>query len=223
MWRYIGAKQGLVIVAMFLFMSGCGSTQLPNISAERAATPTPDFSFERSTAPTPPATLPELIAALSSENAEIRIGAALVLGDMGPEAEAAVPALARNLYYQGSYEVRESAASSLGKIGPAAKPAVSLLEVALLADFVHVRRAAAIALGHIGDTAAIPALAQALNDKDNAVSGYAARSIATLTDQKFPDRNGPGFSIDKNGVPVVVAAAIEWWMQQGQYHSWLGP
>lgn len=171
--------------------------------------------------PTPPNTLPELIKVLSGPNDEARIGAARVLGSMGPEAEAAVPALTKALYTEGPYDVRQAAAWALGEIGPAAKSAVPALIVVLLTDFVHARRAAALALGKIGDTAAIPSLAQSLKDEDSGVSIQAAEAISMMTGEKFPDVGGTGYSLDENGVPQIVKAAREWWEQEGQYQDWL--
>ena len=57
--------------------------------------------------------------------------AAKVLGQIGPEAKAAVPALRRALLDQGDelgFDLRRNAAVALGKIGLAAKPAISDLK-----------------------------------------------------------------------------------------------
>lgn len=211
------------LIFLVLLASGCSSASSTNIYVERVITPTPDLNFERSIDPTPPGTLPELIASLASDNAVARIVAAKVLADMGPKAEPAVFALIGNLSYQTNSEVRESAARALGAIGSAAKSAVPQLTTLLLTDFVNVQSAAAVALGQIGDTSAIPALAQGLNDRYIEVSIESAKSIAILANQEFPDFNSTSYSLDENGVPLIVKAAREWWMHDGQYQNWSQP
>lgn len=211
------------LIFLVLLASGCSSASSTNIYVERVITPTPDLNFERSIDPTPPGTLPELIASLASDNAVARIVAAKVLADMGPKAEPAVFALIGNLSYQTNSEVRESAARALGAIGSAAKSAVPQLTKLLLTDFVNVQSAAAVALGQIGDTSAIPALAQGLNDRYIEVSIESAKSIAILANQEFPDFNSTSYSLDENGVPLIVKAAREWWMHDGQYQNWSQP
>ncbi len=175
--------------------------------------------------PTPPATLPELIAVLSGYNAEARIGAARALGAMGSDAEVAVPALTRNLYYNGAGDVREAAAWALGEIGPGAKSAVPVLIVVLLTDSMHARKEAAIALGKIGDPAAIPALASSLYDESPWVRIASAEAIAQLTDQSFPGAppsNGGGYILnEETGEAIIVLAAREWWENEGWQQDWL--
>lgn len=211
------------LTCLVLVVSGCSSTSPTNMYVERVMTSTPDLKFERSIDPTPPTTLPELIASLTSDNDVARIVAAKVLADMGPKAEPAVFALIQNLSYQGNSEVRESAARALGAIGPAAKSAVPQLTRLLLTDFVNVQSAAAVALGQIGDTSAVPALAQGLNDRYIEVSIDSAESIAILANQEFPDFNSTSYSLDENGVPLIVKAAQEWWRHEGQYRNWSQP
>jgi HEAT repeat protein len=176
--------------------------------------------------PTPPSTLPELIVSLGSGNTAERIVAAHVLEDMGPKAESAIPALIANLDYDYS-DVREAAARALGSIGSAAKSAAPQLSAMLLndTDSVNARRAAAYALGRIGDLSAIPALAEVLNEDqiDNVVGVESAKSIAILVNQKFPDSNSTSFSLDVDGVPLIVKAAKAWWLNEGQYQNWAQP
>lgn len=175
---------------------------------------------ENSTSPTLPSTLPELIQLLSSGNDEVRLNAANKIATMGPEARAAVPSLANNLHYDGPYEVRAAAAYALGEIGPDARPAVPDLIDVLATNFVHVRTAAAEALGKIGDRSAIPALVEALNDDDAITAGVAAESIEILAEVNFWDDDRPGYPLDSDGIPLIVKAAKEWWGEEGQYQDW---
>lgn len=175
----------------------------------------------------PQATLPTditgLIVVLQSQDVEARIQATRVLGNMGPAAQPAVPALTQNLYHY-NFEVRRAAAEALGKVGPGAQSSVPVLIVTLLEDsFVHARGAAAEALGKIGESMTVPALAAALADESDSVQIQSAISLALLTGQEFPDldTNG-GYSLNQEGVPLIVEAAKGWWENEGRYQDWLG-
>jgi hypothetical protein len=78
------------------------------------------------------AAVPQLVAALRSEDPEVRLKAAEVLGRMGPEAAEAVEELVR-LVDDPDVRVRKAAIRTLGQIGPAAKDAVPVLMQRLLA------------------------------------------------------------------------------------------
>src|SRR5262249_17257568 len=80
--------------------------------------------------------------------ARIRHYAADALGEIGPAAKAAVPALISALKDQ-DWEVRRATANALGKIGPAPKDAVPGLMVALKDPESVVRSSAAAALKEI--------------------------------------------------------------------------
>lgn len=161
------------------------------------------------------------IAVLQGEDIEARIQASRAIGNMGPEAEQAVPALTQNLNH-GFFEVRKVAAEALGKIGPAAQPSVPVLIVTLLTDsFVHARVNAAISLGQIGDTACVPALVKSLGDESDSVQIRSAIALAMLTGQEFPDWNSQGYSLSKEGIPLIVIAAREWWEKEGRHQNWL--
>lgn len=116
--------------------------------------------------PTAPATLPEIIAALSSDSGGARITAARALSKFGKEAVAAVPALTQNLYYD-HHDVQISAAIALEELGPDARSAVPALIDVLQSDDTHVnvRRAVADTLGRIGDSSAVPVLASVLYEE----------------------------------------------------------
>lgn len=95
----------------------------------------------------------------------MRTSAAQALGQIGPEAKTAVPALAELLKDAESY-VRSTAAGALGQIGPEAKGAVSGL-IELLKDTESwVRSNALDTLGKIGPEAkpAVPALVKLLKE-----------------------------------------------------------
>jgi hypothetical protein len=97
----------------------------------------------------PHSAIEKRIEELGSESSYDRFCAADALGWMGPEAKAAVPALANALKDQ-DILVRAAAAEALGKMGPAAKAAVPALNEALQDDSEAVRRYAEYALEQIG-------------------------------------------------------------------------
>jgi HEAT repeat protein len=102
-------------------------------------------------------------------NREQRRRAAHALGQIGPQAKEAVPALCEALDSL-SMEVRHYAADALGRIGPEAKDGVTKLIESLQdkANDEHVHRLAARALGRIGPAAsgATAALRQSLQSND---------------------------------------------------------
>ena len=197
-------------------MSSCSTIAQP-------MTPTEDMTEHTTQVyPTLSNTLPELIEALSNPSAEVRISAARMLIPFGPKAISAIPALSRNLQYENS-EVRRAAIDALGAIGDGARPSVPNLIVVLLTDSaVQPRRQSAIALGKIGDASSIPALAQCLNDQDLFVAALCAESIAVLTGQNFTDLNSSGYSLNNDGVPVIVTEAKTWWQDNGRHETWIG-
>ncbi|MFT3893462.1 MAG: HEAT repeat domain-containing protein [Anaerolineales bacterium] len=213
-------NKSILLAISVLLLTGCTNT--PQISPTPGSTVTPEIFVERNyPPPTPPSTIPELIDVLLGDYGdEARIGAAYALGQMGEKATPAIPALTINLFHEGPYEVRLQAAKALGEIGPNAQSSVPMLIAVMFKDFVHVRAEAAEALGKIGDTTAIPALALALDDEENEVSIYAAKSIAILANQNFPDVGATGFTLDEDGVPLIVKAANVWWKQEGQFQDW---
>ncbi len=166
-----------------------------------------------------------LTANLRSPDADDRIRAIEVLGEIGMKAKEAVPVLITALKDQDA-DVRGSAAYALGEIG---KEAVPTLIAALEDQEVFARSSAAYALGKIGKEAkeAVPALIKALEDQDANVRSSAVRAlgeivpgakeavlplIGTLEDQDANVRSsavralgkiGPGA---KEAVPALIAA-----------------
>jgi len=123
-------------------------------------------------------TLSYWIQTLKDGDKRARRRAAGVLADLAPE-EAAIPALAEAMKDEDK-EVRTYAAFGLGAIG--SPPAVSALASALQDRAKLTRALAAFALGLVGPDAkpTIPALTQALKDKDEDVREAAAEALRTI-------------------------------------------
>jgi hypothetical protein len=122
---------------------------------------------------TPDSSVIEALAAcLSDREPAVRLAAATALGDIGPAAEEAVPALAKVFTNQNnSSDLRAAAVRALGFVGPAAGDAVPEM-IGVLTNYHNrsdLRQAAAEALGAMGPAAhsAAPALAQSLADYNN--------------------------------------------------------
>jgi len=94
------------------------------------------------------AVVPRAIEVLRTEDG--RYWAALVLGEIGPDAAPATGALAAVLRDDDRPEVKREAALALASIGPDAKAAVPTLIDALDSDAPGLREAAVFALGRIG-------------------------------------------------------------------------
>lgn len=132
-----------------------------------------------------------LLNGLDSPNPGTRASAAMSLAKMGPDAQDAVPALAKALGDR-DLNVRYFAATALQAVGPAAQAGVAALVQALdtfpggspaldgpMRYYADVRVVAAEALGAIGShaRAAVPALKKALNDADPTVRSAAAEAL----------------------------------------------
>ncbi len=143
--------------------------------------------------------VPTLIQALTSDDNNIRLSAALILGDIGKEAKTAIPALIATLQDEDA-AVRGNAAASLGSISSEveAKAAIPVLTKALEDSDIVVRRNAAVALGRIGIEGtpfAVSALLKSLlEDPDSVVRGNAATSLGT------------GGSESKRAIPALIEA-----------------
>ena len=132
-----------------------------------------------------PQAVPALIQALGDSDWYVRRAAAEALVKIGTPA---VPALIRALGDSDS-DVRAVAAWALVKIGTPAVPAL----IKALGDWwsENVRRAAAEALGDLGDPQAVPPLIQALGDDWDAVRFAAAWALGKLGDpQAVPSVGG---------------------------------
>lgn len=101
-------------------------------------------------APLPPdVDVSEFVKQLKDDDPEVRRAAARALGEKGPGARAAVPALAAALKDKDLF-VRRFSAQALGEIGPEAKSAIPALAGALNDGRKEVVAAAAGALGKMG-------------------------------------------------------------------------
>jgi HEAT repeat protein len=141
-----------------------------------------------------PSGVPALVEAIENDYyADVRSILVKIIGEFGPKANSAVPALAAALKDEDE-SVRSLAAYSLGNIGLEAKAAVPVLTEVLEDKSTIVREKAAFALGKIGLAAesSIPALTTALRDKDESVRSQAAVAIANianlLRDNRKKDR-----------------------------------
>jgi HEAT repeat protein len=113
---------------------------------------------------------------------ERRWQAAYALGEIGPEAAAAVPALARALedeHVPRPFRTPPSAAFALGKIGKAAIPELSAL---LSHPEARMRMGSLLAFGIMGTDGkdAVPALLKLLKDQDSEVRHTAALTLAAV-------------------------------------------
>lgn len=124
----------------------------------------------------------DLIKKLKSSDPDTRRAAAKELGELGPDAADAVPALAAALKDSDKF-VRRFAAQSLAKMGDAAKPAREPLAAILKnpAEVREVQEAAAQALANAGKPA-VSALADAVknNDLPPSVRTRAADSLGQI-------------------------------------------
>ena len=96
-----------------------------------------------------PEAIPPLITALSAEDVSKRGGAAMALGDMGPAAREAAPALIANLGNPDP-EVQRTVGDALAQIGP---ETVKPVAEALGSAEARTRQGAALALGGLGKAA----------------------------------------------------------------------
>jgi len=142
----------------------------------------------------PPA-VPRLIDALKHE--KLRINVVYVLGQIGPDAALATPALAK-LLGDKDERVAQEAALSLAKIGPAAKDAVPTLVQALQQKENSNGYAIAYALGSIGPDAASaePVLNDLLKSSDRKLALVSAWALVQIE---------PAADVSARAIPVLTA------------------
>jgi HEAT repeat protein len=114
-------------------------------------------------------------------NLKIRLAAIAALGEMGSDADAAVPTLAKFLR-DPKREIRLKAVDALASLGSSAKAAVPELTAALKDSDEALRLGAANTLGKIGIEAksAVPALVEALEDTSNIVRLKVTNALANM-------------------------------------------
>ena len=123
--------------------------------------------------------VPRLVEMLGGSNPQERVDASLALGDAGPAARAAVPALEKAAQ-DGDPRVRQVAEETLAKLAP--EVGVPLLIPRLGVADSWVSLGAAKALGDAGPAAraAIPALEKATKDADRRVRWAARAALAKV-------------------------------------------
>jgi HEAT repeat protein len=109
----------------------------------------------------------------------VRSEAVMALGEMGPAARTAIPALLATLEDDELRLLEPLVAVTLGNVGESAVPA---LQKALAGKKVPQKRAAAFALAQIGPKAAdaVPALTETLNDGEAEVRALAAKALGKV-------------------------------------------
>lgn len=124
------------------------------------------LSAERSLVKIGKGAVPTLVESLKNES--LHSAVASIIGEIGPDAKAAVPALAGMLRSKDP-EIRREAILALASIGPEASQTVPEL-IKLASDKTSPNRpAAAFALGKMGAKEAVPVLKEGMADKDNQV------------------------------------------------------
>ncbi len=126
-------------------------------------------------------TTTQWIELLKSNDPGMRLSAAWALGEIGPHAVAAVPALIA-VFTDQNTNARWNALEAVGKIGPGAAQAVPDLIEVLKHQEATTRWKAAWSLGAIGPgaSAAVPSLTNALQDGDPDVRAHAAQALGKI-------------------------------------------
>ena len=208
----------LIISTMFMESCGLGMNSVKL---------SPTSLSEESNLPTPALTFPELVKNISSDNMSIRLVSIYALEDYGDLAETVVPQLITSLYVD-DFDVRRASAYILGKLGYKAKSAVpALIYVLEYDDSLQAREMAAIALGKIGDRSAVPSLATTLSEEESTMDKYVilincAKSIAYITGEGFTELDSLGYTLNQDGVPLIIMDARIWWENDGQFQNWDG-
>ncbi len=120
------------------------------------------------------------IQALQNPRVTHRDGIASALGDMGPDAAAAIPALTEAAADK-DWHVRRAAVTALGKIDPTAQQIAATLNTAVGDTEIWVRLAAAQALCQTGNPAAgLPVLTEALANDSAFVRLQSVRALGEI-------------------------------------------
>ena len=119
---------------------------------------------------------------LGEDDPDLRAEAADALGAVGPEAEAATPALADAAIQDHDRGLRRAAAGALGCIAQRPEAALPALMYLLKSDVPPDRVVAVWALGRFGSAAAgaVSALTDLLTDGDSALAAEAAYALGAI-------------------------------------------
>ena len=212
---------GLIVFTITVMFAGC--------DAKSNAPPvTPSAVVEDSGLPSPSPDFYTLLDNLQSDRMSVRLVSIYALEKYGDRAEVAIPSLVNNLQVKDS-DVRRAAAYVLGKLGQGAVVAVPELQNMLVdaEEIYDVRITVADALGSIGERSSVPVLVQILLDERTLEYHRflvidCALSISKITGEKFADMDDgiAGYTINEDGIPLVVVDARSWWEQDGQYQNW---
>ncbi len=198
------------LVFMFV-IAGCNPAPV-------ASTPTP--VIETSNLPTPASTLSELIRGASSEDMAVRLVSIYALESYSSHVDEVTPLLIENLKSNDS-DIREAAAYVLGTFGSKANIAVPDLIILLKDRSSHVKREAIIALEFIGDTTAVPDLANMLFIYEKDFLGInAAEAISSITGENFSNSGRGVYEMNEQGITLIVLDAQKWWEEEGQFQDW---
>jgi hypothetical protein len=177
----------LAALAGALLLAACGGDDGPAPSA----TQTPPVAIEGVPEVPPPPVVPpdaparvrggtpaDWVRRLGEKTDAARIEAARALGEAGPAAKAAVPALVESMR-NASVEVRAAASDAIAKIGDVSVP--RLVESLKDGD-ARLRAGAAEALGKLGSSAqeAVPALESAATDARDEVRLAAEKALRAI-------------------------------------------
>jgi HEAT repeat protein len=131
--------------------------------------------------------LPDLLARLQDEDAQIRLHTAITLGNIGPDASAAVPMLLE-FTRSTAHVTRVYSANALWKVSGEVEPALSVLEAGLKEKGAKFRWVTPFYLGEMGTNAlrAVPLLVEASNDSDKEVASLALQALAQISVESVP-------------------------------------
>jgi len=157
-------------------------------------------------------TLDELIQQLQNDDVQVRMRAAGALGNLGPRAKQAIPALANVLQDSNEdHNVHSRAVQALTGMGPEALPA---LIKALQDGKTIVRRFAAGALVGMGPEA-VPALIAALEDEDRNVRVISVQSLGRIGPQAKDAVEPLRRTIQDEHYSVATSATRALWLISG--------
>jgi HEAT repeat protein len=140
--------------------------------------------------------IPELLRRLRTDEHPHKFEIAIILGDIGPDAEAAIPDLLSLLkapVTEGAIKIHWAATYALGRIGKQPAIVVPVLAEALQNKYLGPRVPAIEALGNFGPGAqsAIPSLFPLLDGDELFYGGTVAPALAKIDPQRFPAKKLP--------------------------------